>query len=399
MEQQSPSSTQQKKEKTARTMADITPLEPSIDSFSTSIEQADDGGNTMGKGEVLPSLQTHTPPETPELPHVSTIAANAGDDPYLFPDSPLQDRTRSLSPLIKAYDNLDTRSLLERRIDRNEHPTSSERFRGSSFDLHRQTESSTYPAILGIRNAQDAIEFHRSCVEEQLRWRRELALPPLARSAKASQRDVTSTQQVSRLNRSAGISKPRSVSPRPIPRPVATATASAPRAHPHRASTSHKKKAAKSPKAVSEGPSEASNGQKKHTRAAPTKNVTQQQWTEIEDVTPPLSVLDGKTHEPKWDGNMRDISQEPDVEHLHELERRWASRLRLEPQQYLATKRLIFKERLAYLRAGKNFTKTAAQGVAKLDVNKLSRLHSAFDAVGWFDEKYFQQYLQPVASQ
>ena len=384
-------------------MADITPLEPPVDSFMSDVQPSDvDTKSTTSKGEILASLQTHTPPETPELPHVSTIAADVGQDRPLFPDSPPRDPSRSLSPLIRSYEQLST------SIDRNEQEQSSERFHGSSFDQYRQTEATTFPAILGINNAQDALDYHRSLMEEQRRLRRELAfaLPPPARSAKGSRRDATSSQQVSRLNGAAAICKPRAVAAtRPAPRPTATTStppprkASAPKKNSATKSTSAPKRDSARPKATSEGPSDSSHGQKKHTRAAPTKNVASQEWRAIEDITPPLSILDGKTHEIKWDGNKRDISEEPDIEFLHPLEVRWASKLRLDPGQYIATKRLIFNEKLRFLRAGKNFSKTAAQQVAKLDVNKLSRLHEAFEAVGWFDEKWFHQYLESVAAQ
>lgn len=400
MEREQEGPTRAKPDKLPKTMADITPLEPRVDDFNTSNEQAGTASKHVNGDETLPSLQIHTPPETPEhypLPHVSAIAGDVDNDPPLYPDTPLRDRNRSLSPLLGDEDyagkKLSKATQLLELTERNEHSLSSERFRRNSYSPHRRTETATYPGILGIKSAQDALDFHRSCVEEQKRFHAVLALPAPARSSKGSRRDATSTQQLSRLNRSAGISKPRSISPRPVPKPVATTATPAPIATQPRKASATKKRVTK-PKASSEGPSETAPGQKKHTRAAPTKNVSTQKWTEIEDFTPPLSTLDGKSYDIKWDGSIKDISGEPDVQHLHDLEARWASKLRLDPRQYLATKRLIFKERVAYLRQNKAFTKTAAQSSARLDVNKLSRLHMAFDSVGWFDEKHFQQFLQ-----
>lgn len=369
-------------------MADITPMEPRIDSFVESVEEPTTGAKLT---RSLASLQTHTPPETPELPHISDLDAKSGVDLPLFPDSPLRDSSRSLSPLIR-YISLNDR----------EPATSNLRYHGRCDSQHDPVEPAVYPGILGIRTAQDALDYHRSCVEEQRRWHLELALPTPARSAVGAKRDVTSAQQLSRLNRSGGISKPRSISPRPIPQTVvATPTAASPRKAPavRKTSAAGRRTPARA-KATSEVPSEASHAQsKKHTRNAPTKKASNQDWTEIEDVTPPLSVLDGKTYQISWPGSTRDISDLPDLEHLHPLEIRWASRLRLDPKHYLAIKRLVFREKLAFLRQGKNFTKTAAQQAASVDVNKMSRLHEAFEAVGWFDERHFQQYLQGGAAE
>lgn len=376
-------------------MADITPMEPPIDSFTTpSIEHADMEMKSTEKGETLASLQVHTPPETPEqLPPVSTMGRDLGNDPPLFPDTPMRGVSRSMSPLLPSYKE-PVGKQYEELINRNEHAESSERFFGSSYDVHRQKESSAFPGILGIKTRQEALSYHRSLVDEQRRWREALSLPAPTRTKIGARRDATSKQQLSRLNRSSGITKPRSVSPTPVNKPVAPVAAAPPR----KASKTTKARTEKA-KATSEGPSEAGSGQKKHTRAAPTKNVTNKEWRQIEDYSPPISILDGKAYDVRWHGNKIDLTDHPDVEHMHELEIKWASRLRLTPGQYLAIKRLIFRGKLNALRDGRSFTKTAAQNVASLDVNKLSRLHEAFDAVGWFDEKHFEQYLQPSAPQ
>jgi hypothetical protein len=46
------------------------------------------------------------------------------------------------------------------------------------------------------------------------------------------------------------------------------------------------------------------------------------------------------------------------------------------------------------LRIGKEFRKTDAQQACKIDVNKASKLWTAYDRVGWFDSEHFQQYLE-----
>ena len=49
----------------------------------------------------------------------------------------------------------------------------------------------------------------------------------------------------------------------------------------------------------------------------------------------------------------------------------------------------MFSAKVEYIRMGKSFTKTAAQTVTNIDVNKTSKLWEAFDRVGWWDEKWF----------
>ena len=136
----------------------------------------------------------------------------------------------------------------------------------------------------------------------------------------------------------------------------------------------------------------------KHKRAPPSKKVEGENvnWTDIPDYAPPVSDLDVNHRALKvsWLGHkLPQNGDEPDREYLHEQEIEVASTLRLTPQVYLTNKRKIFQARLQALKDGKNFTKTAAQSACKIDVNKASQLWEAFDKVGWFEQKWFQQYL------
>lgn len=78
---------------------------------------------------------------------------------------------------------------------------------------------------------------------------------------------------------------------------------------------------------------------------------------------------------------------------LHEAEINLAGTLRLSCATYLCSKRRIFQARLNALRIGKEFRKTDAQQACKIDVNKASKLWTAYDKVGWFNRSYFQKYL------
>ena len=91
--------------------------------------------------------------------------------------------------------------------------------------------------------------------------------------------------------------------------------------------------------------------------------------------------------------NILNLSNDPDRDALHEAELNLAGTLRLSCATYLCSKRRIFEARVNALRIGKEFRKTDAQQACKIDVNKASKLWTAFDKVGWFTKDYFQKYL------
>ncbi|KAF2097397.1 hypothetical protein NA57DRAFT_77654 [Rhizodiscina lignyota] len=116
----------------------------------------------------------------------------------------------------------------------------------------------------------------------------------------------------------------------------------------------------------------------------------------IPDYSPPVSSLppnNNKSLSVDWRVGTIDLSADPDRHLLHEAELYCAARLRLSCATYLCSKRRIFQARLSALRIGKEFRKTDAQQACKIDVNKASKLWTAFDKVGWFNPKYFEQYL------
>ena len=134
--------------------------------------------------------------------------------------------------------------------------------------------------------------------------------------------------------------------------------------------------------------------QTKHKRAPPTKKVSKDndgKWREILDFCPPLTSLAtaSKPLKVQWKGSPLDITGQADYAELDAQEADLATELRLLPTQYLANKRRMFSAKVEYIRMGKSFTKTAAQTVTNIDVNKTSKLWEAFDRVGWWDEKWF----------
>ncbi|KAL4898442.1 SWIRM domain protein [Aspergillus ambiguus] len=116
----------------------------------------------------------------------------------------------------------------------------------------------------------------------------------------------------------------------------------------------------------------------------------------IKDYCPPLDTLgnNAKALKADWKGQMLDLSNDPDRDLLSAAELGLAATLRLSCATYLCSKRRIFEARVKALNVNKEFRKTDAQQACKIDVNKASKLWTAYDRVGWFRPVHFQQYLK-----
>lgn len=124
-------------------------------------------------------------------------------------------------------------------------------------------------------------------------------------------------------------------------------------------------------------------------------------FASLPDYAPPTSTLPAnnpKALKADWRGQMLDLSHDPNRHLLHPAELHLASTLRLSCATYLCSKRRIFMSRLDALRIGKEFRKTDSQQACKIDVNKASKLWSAYDRVGWFLPEHFWGHLQLLRS-
>ncbi|KAF9885435.1 hypothetical protein FE257_012871 [Aspergillus nanangensis] len=119
-------------------------------------------------------------------------------------------------------------------------------------------------------------------------------------------------------------------------------------------------------------------------------------YDSIKDYCPPLNTLgnNAKGLKADWKGQMLDLSHDPDRHLLSPAELSLAATLRLSCATYLCSKRRIFEARVRTLNVEKEFRKTDAQQACKIDVNKASKLWTAYERVGWFDRKHFQQYIK-----
>lgn len=119
-------------------------------------------------------------------------------------------------------------------------------------------------------------------------------------------------------------------------------------------------------------------------------------YNSLKDFSPPLETLGGNTKGLKadWKGQMLDLSNDPDRGLLDPAEVNLAATLRLSCATYLCSKRRIFEARVKALSIGKEFRKTDAQQACKIDVNKASKLWTAYDRVGWFKPEHFVKFLR-----
>jgi hypothetical protein len=116
----------------------------------------------------------------------------------------------------------------------------------------------------------------------------------------------------------------------------------------------------------------------------------------LPDLTPPLDSLPSNNNrvlQTDWRGNPLSIENEPHFEKLHPAEAKLASTLRLTPAIYLSSKRRIFIEKVRRTQIGKEFRKTDSQKACKIDVNKASKLWTAFDKVGWFERRWIEPHM------
>lgn len=124
-------------------------------------------------------------------------------------------------------------------------------------------------------------------------------------------------------------------------------------------------------------------------------NREDKDFDSIQDYCPPGNSLPTRPNSLKvdWKGQPIDLSGDPHAHLLHSDEVLLAGNLRLDCATYLTSKRRIFERRLQCLRTGKEFRKTDAQQACKIDVNKASKLWTAFDKVGWLDAHWVRRFL------
>ncbi|KAK3185568.1 hypothetical protein K4F52_005668 [Lecanicillium sp. MT-2017a] len=172
------------------------------------------------------------------------------------------------------------------------------------------------------------------------------------------------------------VSKPVHVSPRPARNSVGSAAAAATVALPRPAA-----------RRTSDTP--------EPNRRIVAPNREDKDFDSLPNYCPPIDSLPSRPNSLKvdWKGQPIDLSGDPHAKLLHPDEVTLAGNLRLDCATYLTSKRRIFERRLQCLRTGKEFRKTDAQQACKIDVNKASKLWTAFDKVGWLEARWVRRFL------
>lgn len=124
-------------------------------------------------------------------------------------------------------------------------------------------------------------------------------------------------------------------------------------------------------------------------------NREDKDFDSLPDFTPSILTLPNSPGCLKvdWKGNPLDLSKDPNRALLHDEELSLAAALRLDCATYLTSKRRIFMRRIDCAKIGKEFRKTDAQQACKIDVNKASKLWTAYERVGWLDPKHIERFL------
>jgi hypothetical protein len=126
-------------------------------------------------------------------------------------------------------------------------------------------------------------------------------------------------------------------------------------------------------------------------------NREDKDFASLPDLCPPLDSLPNRPNilSVEWrSAKPLDLSKDPHIHLLHPEEVRLAASLRLDCATYLTSKRRIFERRLLCAQVGKEFRKTDAQQACNIDVNKASKLWSAYDGVNWLDIRWMAPYMR-----
>ncbi|KAK2755654.1 hypothetical protein FQN54_005803 [Arachnomyces sp. PD_36] len=186
-------------------------------------------------------------------------------------------------------------------------------------------------------------------------------------------------------------SKLKNLAPAPRKRPAANSTTATPRVSRPRA----KRTPRSTPKQKALDSFDTPNSSTPKPSRVIGTNRDDTDYKSLPDYSPPIATLHGNTKGLKadWKGQVLDLSDDPDRDVLDPAEVNLAATLRLTCATYLCSKRRIFEARLSALRIGKEFRKTDAQQACKIDVNKASKLWTAYEKVGWFKPEHFRQYI------
>lgn len=358
---------------------------PTVESFSH-IRDVDSASATLRPSDATAHVRGHlngkdglpiSPPVSPYRQPIATAdpsnsiipQGSSIKDPVLYPHDDHQHITSPAhSPLFAPAELLENRRLVDQHV-RNRSP--------STFtDGKEPPRPEEYELVLNCR--PQVMAHYRANPKEWLRRSREgLKADTIAKGVRRYPKLMPAlkpnTAKAPKLSTASRVNKPvktiKGVSSVRQPRDVAPATAL--------------------------GPSGRISATPEPSRRIVAPNREDRDYHSLPDICPPLSSLPTKGNSLKvdWKGSPIDLHSDPDAHLLHPDELLLAGNLRLDCATYLTSKRRMFLRRLRCLQIPKEFRKTDAQQACKIDVNKASKLWTAFEKVGWLDEKWVRPYV------
>ncbi|KAI0013836.1 hypothetical protein F4779DRAFT_624966 [Xylariaceae sp. FL0662B] len=329
----------------------------------------------------IPPLSPPISPATKSDDHpisVVTAASAPIKDPILYPaqdvtNSPLQ------QPLFAQDDNLETRRIVD------DHMVS------RPADLFREaTPPKREDYMLMLFFKSEVMKNYKKNPTSWLRRERNLLLADRRAAAKnnhhrlqpllpAKPMQVRKETQRAKPAKAAKVAKVAKVtkatqSQAPGPRPIRSYPSPGPKQTPNRV-----------PSATPDPTP----------RRAVAPNREDKDFDSLPNYCPRTDLLPNKSNNLKvdWKGTPIDLGNDPHRHLLHPDEIALAANLRLDCATYLTSKRRMFIRRLECLHMGKEFRKTDAQQACKIDVNKASKLWTAFDKVGWLDKSWMGPFM------
>ncbi|KAF9872163.1 SWIRM domain-containing protein [Colletotrichum karsti] len=359
----------------------MSPPEPvPFDSFSSGQHNASSvSGAHRGHEATKPSMPMSPPvspyiaesanPPVPDTPASMSMAK----DPILYPrDDTASSPTQP--PLFPTTETIEHRRIVDEHIGarppglfREGSPPQRE-----DYELALQLQSHVMKLFEGNRKSWFEKERDQVRADRKLNSARWNSIVRYQNIAPAKSAPTKSSKPVSARPKATSSANPKAdrvAKPSQAPRPVRT---SPPTRHVRR---------------VSATPDPA--------RRVVAPNREDRDFGALPEYCPPASSLPDKPNCLKvdWKGAPIDLSDDPNISLLHPDEVSLAANLRLDCATYLTSKRRIFVRRLECARVGKEFRKTDAQQACKIDVNKASKLWTAFDKVGWLDLKWMSRFI------
>ncbi|KAI1419000.1 SWIRM domain-containing protein [Xylaria sp. FL1777] len=333
-------------------------------------------------------VQPLSPPISPAIRHDDNAmngVVTSAKDPILFPTHDITNSTPQ-QPLFVREESADARRIVDRHVLTRP---------AELFQNATPPEQDDYELVLYFQS-----QVMKKFLQNPGSWlKRERALLIADRRAQARQRQfklqpilpaklqpIRKEVQRAKPARAPKVTKPTVVKPTPTkPRPI--------RAGPGPAATA----AAATPAGLTKHSARApSSTPDPSPRRGTTQTRADDDFGSVPDYCPPLDSMPSKLNNSlkmEWKTGITDLSNDPHRHLLHEEEITLASSLRLTAAVYLTSKRRIFVRRLECLRVGKEFRKTDAQQACKIDVNKASKLWTAFEKIGWLDKSWVIKYL------